>query len=130
MPQYITGDKPDDQTYQQFYDDSQYINDFIKFIDAPEYPQKIIGEASYNTTLAEFEDTKLDYKSNYLISIFLTLVVVIAIILIILSVTNPDIISAELIIGFVILIAAIVFFGTKYFNFFKQDFDRYSHVNY
>lgn len=130
MPQYITGDKPEHQKYQQFYGDSSYIMQFIDKIGASEIATKIIGDLSYNTTLGEFEDTKLDYKSNFLISIFLTLVVVIAIILVILSVTNPDIISAELIIGFVILIAAIVFFGTKYFNFFKQDVDRYSHINY
>ena len=85
---------------------------------------------NYELTMAEYEDKKLDYTSNYLVYIFLTLVTLIAVILLVLSITNPDIVSVELVIGYVILITAIVFFGTKYFNFFKEDVHEFSHINY
>jgi len=99
------------------YSDSPYITKFIDHVNAPSHADissTILD--NYELTLAEYENTKLDYTSNYLAYIFISLVALIAVILVVLSITNPDIVSVELVIGYVILIVGIVFFGTKYFK--------------
>lgn len=113
---------------------SNYINNFtddIQFLSDTSihdlYRSSISG---YETTLANFKDTDLDFKSNFLLYLFLIIVIIIAVILVILSITNPDIVTAELVIGYVIFIALILFLGSKYFNLFKEDVNKYSHVNY
>lgn len=124
---YITGDNLTGKDYG----DSQYITDFITNVNPPLHSEISANVfKNYELIMADYEDKKLDYTSNYLVYIFLTLVTLIAVILLVLSITNPDIVSVELVIGYVILIVAIVFFGTKYFNFFKEDVHEFSHINY
>ena len=66
---------------------------------------------SKNQTLtADLDETGLDYTSNFMLYIFLTIVLVIAFVLAILSMTNPDIVSAEIIIVYVIFIMLITYF--------------------
>ena len=66
--------------------------------------------ARNQTLTADLDETGLDYTSNYMLYIFLTIVLVIAFVLAILSMTNPDIVSAEIIIAYVIFIMLITYF--------------------
>lgn len=66
--------------------------------------------AKNQTLTADLDETGLDYTSNYMLYIFLTIVLVIAFVLAILSMTNPDIVSAEIIIAYVIFIMLITYF--------------------
>ena len=113
LTDYLIGDNLTGEDYS----DSAYIRNFINHINPPltaEISSNVFND--YELTLAEYENTKLDYTSNYLAYIFISLVALIAVILVVLSITNPDIVSVELVIGYVILIVGIVFFGTKYFK--------------
>ena len=66
--------------------------------------------ARNQTLTADLDETGLDYTSNFMLYIFLTVVLVIAFVLAILSMTNPDIVSAEIIIAYVIFIMLITYF--------------------
>ena len=66
--------------------------------------------AKNQTLTADLDETNLDYTSNFMLYIFLTIVLVIAFVLAILSMTNPDIVSAEIIIVYVIFIMLITYF--------------------
>jgi len=92
---------------------SEYINDFfnddwtVTDSSANAFNKQI---TDYETTSAELDETKLDYTSTFMLYIFLTIVLVIAVILAILTMTNPDIVSAEMVIGYVIFISLITYF--------------------
>ena len=93
--------------------DNVYINDFfnddwtVTDSSANAFNKQL---ANYETTSAELDETKLDYTSTFMLYIFLTIVLVIAVILAILTMTNPDIVSAEIVIGYVIFISLITYF--------------------
>ena len=93
--------------------DNVYINDFfnddwtVTDSSANAFNKQL---ANYETTSAELDETKLDYTSTFMLYIFLTIVLVIALILAILTMTNPDIVSAEIVIGYVIFISLITYF--------------------
>lgn len=94
-------------------DTSDYINDFsgANWTITEETKLKYDNDiASYETTKGEFENTQLAYTSSFFLYMFLTIVLIIAVILAILSMTNPDIVSIEIIIGYVLFISLITYF--------------------
>ena len=71
---------------------------------------------SYNEILAIEKESSLNTKSTTLQYLILTVIFIISVIMFILNITNPDIITAEILTGYILFIAIIIFITSKFFN--------------
>ena len=80
------------------------------------YNQYTKNVLNYNESLAKVEESKLETISTSMIYLLLVVVLIITLVMFFLNITNPDIITAEILIGYIIFIVIIVFFTSKFFN--------------
>lgn len=118
----------DDNTYcnsgnciTQSFNDGNYLGNVFSELSANtiteiSYNQYTTNVSNYNESLAKVEESKLKTISTSMIYLLLVVVLIITLIMFFLNVTNSDIITAEILIGYIIFIVIIVFFTSKFFN--------------
>lgn len=70
----------------------------------------------YKQSLAQQEESSMETISTYMKYFMLIIVIVITLIMFFLNMTNPDIVSAEMMIGYIVFLIVIIFITSKYFN--------------
>jgi ABC-type sugar transport system permease subunit len=105
----------------QSFDDGNYLGNAFSQLSANtiteiSYNQYNTNVSNYNESLAKVEESKLKTISTSMIYLLLVVVLIITLIMFFLNITNSDIITAEILIGYIIFIVIIVFFTSKFFN--------------
>lgn len=70
----------------------------------------------YKQSLAQQEESSMETISTYMKYFMLIIVIVITLIMFFLNMTNPDIVSAEMMIGYIVFLIIIIFVTSRYFN--------------
>ncbi len=79
----------------------------------------------YKNELAIENESSLNTKSITMQYLILIVIFIISVIMIILNITNPDIITAEILTGYILLIILIIFITSRFFNVDYGIFNKF-----
>ena len=106
---------------EQSFEDSNYLGQVFNT-----FKQNSITDSSYadfsknlynfKMAIAEEQESKMDTTSTYIKYLLLILIIIITVIMFFLNITNPDIVTAEVLISYIIFLVLLIFFTSNYFN--------------
>ena len=106
-------DFPDTILYKKYHMFNENSGNVISDASFSNFSKNLID---YKISLAQQEESKLNTKSLFSKYIFLLLIVIITIIMVILNITNSDIVTAEILISYIIFLVLVIFVTSNYFN--------------
>lgn len=94
-----------------------YADDASNFV----VPDKLLKNVNNNfdelkNVLAQENETSLENTSTFIIYIFFIILLIISSVIIILNFIKPDIVTPEILIGYIIFLVLIIFITSNYFN--------------
>ena len=103
------------------FDDSGYLGGYAQDASQFALPDASLNEVNDNlrelkNVLAQENETSLETKSTFITYLFFIIILIITSIMIILNFIKPDIVTAEILIGYLIFLVLIIFITSNYFN--------------
>ena len=117
-PDYQCNDR---ECIEQSFEDSNYLGQVFN-----SFKQNSVSNSSYadfsknlynfKMAIAEEQESKMDTTSTYIKYLLLIVIIIITVIMFFLNITNPDIVTAEVLISYIIFLVLLIFFTSNYFN--------------
>ena len=103
------------------FDRNGYIGRYADDASLFAMPDASLNEVNNNlkefkNVLAQENETSLETKSTFITYLFFIIILIITSIMIILNFIKPDIVTAEILIGYLIFLVLIIFITSNYFN--------------
>lgn len=115
------GDFDTDADGNLLFDTGGYLGSYADDASLFALPDASLNEVNDNlrelkNVLAQENETSLETKSTFITYLFFIIILIITSIMIILNFIKPDIVTAEILIGYLIFLVLIIFITSNYFN--------------